>query len=129
MIVSLARGFFLPESVSTRQGLSVMVWAIPLSLILVVSGLSSALPAASGPERALNTNPRFDEGSPTATSAKAYALEGDARFGAFPEAQSELAGRGVRFLSSADASGRLRSGSVRQTVANISPAGGRWFRF
>jgi hypothetical protein len=106
-----------------------MFRAIPLSLILVVSALSSALLGANVDEPALNANSRFEEGSPKARTPTAYTLEGDARYGAFPEAQSELAGRGVRFLSSAEASGRLRSGFVRQTVANILPTSGRWFRF
>jgi YHYH protein len=80
-------------------------------------------------ERALNANPRFEE---KGASPKSYTIEGDAVFGAFPAAQSEQAGRGVRFVSSGDGAGggeHLRSGSIRQTVKDISPAGGRWFRF
>jgi hypothetical protein len=79
-------------------------------------------------ERALNPNPRFEE---KGASPKSYTLEGDAKFGTFP---AEQAGRGVRFVSGGDGGGggageHLRSGSLRQTVKDISPAGGRWFRF
>ena len=76
--------------------------ACNLSLILAIHALCGAIPAANAHDRVLNANPRFDEGSPKATVPKTYTLEGDARYGAFPEAHSELAGRGVRFLSSGD---------------------------
>ncbi|HET6328419.1 MAG TPA: YHYH protein [Planctomycetaceae bacterium] len=106
-----------------------MTRARNLSLVLAISTLCVAIPVASAHDRVLNANPHFDDASSKSTIAKSHTLEGDARYGAFPEVHSEVAGRGVRFLSSAEASGRLRAGSVRQTVANISPTGGRWFRF
>jgi YHYH protein len=97
-----------------------------LCFVIILCGGWPAARAAAIHERALNANPRFEEKGP---SAKSYVLEGDAQFGAFPEAQSELAGRGVRFLTGSGSGGHLRAGSVRQKVANITPAGGRWFRF
>jgi hypothetical protein len=110
----------------------VIVRACSLSLIalsLIVSAcilLPSAL-AAPMHDRAINAHPRFDE---KGTASKSFTVEGDAVYGAFPDAHSEQAGRGVRFLSSADgAKGHLRSGSVRETVTNISATGGRWYRF
>ncbi len=97
-------------------------------LILGLALLSAC--DAEAHDRVLNANPRFAEGSQKAAITKTYTIEGDALLGAFPNARSELAGRGVRFLASVDgSSGRLRSGSVRQIVPNISAAGGRWFRF
>ena len=111
---------------------TVIVRACSLSLIalsLIVSAcilLPSAL-AAPMHDRAINAHPRFDE---KGTASKSFTVEGDAVYGAFPDAHSEQAGRGVRFLSSADgAKGHLRSGSVRETVTNISATGGRWYRF
>jgi hypothetical protein len=95
---------------------------------LVLLACSATADARSIParERALNSNPRFEE---KGSSPKSYTLDGDAKFGTFP---AEQAGRGVRFVSSGEGGGageHLRSGSIRQTVKVISPAGGRWFRF
>jgi hypothetical protein len=106
-----------------------MARAFQLSLVLATYALFIWVRSADARDRALNANPRFDEGPSKATIAKGYTLEGDARYGAFPEARSEQAGRGVRFLSSPDAGGKLRAGSIRQTVANVTATGGRWFRF
>ena len=111
------------------EELQVLMRILRLCAVLVTCGLVSAR-AASIHDRAINANPRFEEAAPKASAPKTYAIEGDALFGAFPDARSELVGRGVRFVSSASGSDtRLRSGSVRQKVGNISPAGGRWFRF
>jgi hypothetical protein len=84
---------------------------------------------AQSRERAINLNPRFEEGPPQASEPKGYKVEGDALYGVFPDARSEQAGHGLRFLSSPDSSGHLRAGAMRQTVTNVSAAGGRWFRF
>src|ERR1700692_4786711 len=84
---------------------------------------------AGAHERAINLNPRFEEGPRQAPEPKGYKVQGDAAYGVFPDARSEQAGRGLRFLSSPDSKGRLRAGSMRQTVTNISAAGSRWFRF
>ncbi len=52
-------------------------------------------------DRAINAHPRFDE---KGSASKSFTVEGDVVYGAFPDAHSEQAGRGVRFLSSADGS-------------------------
>jgi len=70
-------------------------------LILALCGVLSVVRAAATHDRAINSNPRFEE---KGSVSKAYAIEGDLVYGDFPDARSELAGRGVRFLSSADSS-------------------------
>jgi hypothetical protein len=118
---------FTPELAGV---LKVFGGIFPIQLFLGASLLVASVAVARAHDRALNSNPRFEEGPPKATAPKGYTIEGDARYGAFPDAHSEQAGRGVRFLSHVDGSGRqLRSGTLRQTVGNISAAGGRWFRF
>jgi hypothetical protein len=112
------------------EGMTVIVRLSALLSILAACGSFATVYAAGVEERALNTNPRFEAAAPKGSPPKTYVIEGDAVYGAFPEAKSEVAGGGVRFLSSSDGSaGRVRAGSVRQTVGNISAAGGRWFRF
>jgi len=109
------------------QGLKVIARSVQFCSILAACVSVSALHAAEFHDRAINSDPHFED---KASAGKTYTIEGDALFGAFPDGGSELAGRGVRLLSSGDgSSGRLRSGSARQTVAKISAASGRWFRF
>ena len=111
----------------TRQGLKVIARFVQFCLTFAACTCLSALHAAEFHDRAINSAPHFED---KASAGKTYTIEGDAVLGAFPDARSELAGRGVRFLASGEgSSGRLRSGSVRQIVPNISAAGGRWFRF
>jgi hypothetical protein len=111
----------------TREGLEVIARFVQFCLTFAACTCLSVLHAAEFHDRAINSAPHFED---KASAGKTYIIEGDAVLGAFPDARSELAGRGVRFVSNVDgSSGRLRSGAVRQTVTNISPAGGRWFRF
>jgi hypothetical protein len=108
-----------------------MVARVP-ALCLSFALVAMALPAEAADvrDRVLNADSRFEEAGAKAAAPKSYMIEGDALYGAFPNARSEIAGRGVRFLSGSEkGEKRLHAGSVRQTVANISAADGRWFRF
>src|SRR5579859_2353378 len=81
------------------RGLKVIARCVQFCLIFAPCLPLSVLHAAERHERAINSDPHF-EGKTSA--AKTYIFEGDALFGAFPDARSELAGRGVRFLSSGE---------------------------
>jgi hypothetical protein len=78
----------------------------------------------------LNSNADLQKKASDSSAPAGFTLEGDASYGDFPDRQPEVAGRDVRFFSARDKNGDgLRSGSLSQTVAEISSKEGRWFRF
>ena len=101
--------------------------AVSAGMILALALTSSSAPAA---DRVLNANADLQEKAAKSAAPAGFTLAGDVAYGEFPDRQSEKVGRVLRLISGRDKNGDgARSGSMAETVKDISAKPGRWFRF
>src|SRR5580704_1823142 len=101
----------------------------PLPIGIMIAAIVTAT-TASAADRVLNSNSGLQDKLPNGKAPAGFTLTGDVVYGEFPDRQSEQVGRCVRLCSGRDKNNDgARSGSLSQTVADISAKPGRWFRF
>jgi hypothetical protein len=101
----------------------------PLPIGMMIAAILTAT-TASAADRVLNSNSALQDKAQNGKAPAGFTLAGDVVYGEFPDRQSEQVGRCVRLFSGRDKNNDgARSGSLSQTVADISASQGRWFRF